>query len=74
MYDPFDRETEKFDGSHFSLSVWMSTLKVEDETEYVVYDNSNFLAAIGGNLGLFLGFSCLSAFIAIIKHMSKLFE
>ncbi len=28
--------------------------------QYVVYDFATFVSAVGGGLGLFLGFSCLS--------------
>ena len=31
--------------------------------EYVTYDLSNVMTAIGGNLGLFLGYSCINIFI-----------
>ena len=44
----------------FILYVNYLTLMVEDRTETLNYDVANFLAAAGGNLGLMLGFSCLS--------------
>ena len=31
--------------------------------EYVTYDLSNVMTAIGGNLGLFLGYSCINILI-----------
>lgn len=36
------------------------SMDVEKKEETLVYDSVNFFAAVGGNLGLFLGFSCLS--------------
>ena len=39
---------------------------VEERVETLVYDAGNFLTAVGGNIGLFLGFSCLSVLFSII--------
>ena len=36
------------------------SLVIEEHEETLVYNTANFLAQTGGNLGLFLGFSCLS--------------
>jgi hypothetical protein len=52
---------------HFSLEYRYSTLFVEERIESYDYDVGSFLAAAGGNLGLFLGFSCLSVLFAAIK-------
>jgi hypothetical protein len=41
-------------------------LDVEERVETLVYDAGNFLAAVGGNLGLLLGFSCLSTVFTLI--------
>jgi hypothetical protein len=40
---------------------------VEEKAETLIYHVGNFLAAAGGNLGLFLGFSCLSVLFELIK-------
>ncbi len=45
---------------------------VEERVEALVYDEVNFIAAAGGNLGLFLGFSCFSVLIALMKQVRKL--
>ena len=55
----------------FSLAVAYNTLIVEERVESLVYDVGSFLAAAGGNLGLFLGFSCLSVFLTLIKFVMK---
>ena len=41
------------------------TLAIEEHVETLLYDTGNFLAQIGGNLGLFLGCSCYSLLLAI---------
>ena len=42
------------------ISLYYSTLVIEQQVETLIYDVGGFLAAAGGNLGLCLGFSCLS--------------
>jgi hypothetical protein len=37
-----------------------------------MYDFGGFLAAAGGNLGLLLGFSCLSISLMAVEWMKKL--
>ena len=45
---------------------------IEEQIETLVYDIGNFLAAVGGNLGLFLGFSCLTMLLGILKIVKRL--
>jgi hypothetical protein len=40
--------------------------------KFQVYDVGNLLAAVGGNLGLFLGFSCLSLLLGVLRVAKKL--
>lgn len=47
------------------------TILTEEREETLVYDVTNFLVNAGGNLGLFLGFSCLSILLYIIKLCKK---
>ena len=56
-------------GVCFSFSY--DTLLVEEKIETLVYDIGSFLASAGGNLGLFLGFSCLSVLIAAVEALQK---
>ena len=58
--------------STFILSIVYSSLLVEERSEALVYDMVNFIAAAGGNLGLFLGFSFFSGVISIIEFIQKL--
>jgi len=54
------------------LSLKYENLATEEQVETLIYDATNFLAQAGGNLGLFLGFSCLSLLIKIINFVEKL--
>ena len=58
--------------SSFYLTISLESLMVEERVEALVYDKVNFVAAAGGNLGLFLGFSCFSVLLALIKQVRKL--
>ena len=54
------------------LTVSYETLGIEEHVESLVYDIGNFLAAVGGNLGLFVGFSCLSMFLSLFEFLHPL--
>ena len=60
-------------GELFYLSLGYSSLDVEARTETLVYDVGNFLAAAGGNLGLFFGFICLSCIWSFISITEQYF-
>jgi len=55
------------DDSKFTLFFFESGNLIEEKLETLVYDLVGLLAAVGGNLGLLLGFSCLSVLISIIS-------
>ena len=55
------------------VSLTYSSLLIEDRVEAYVYDLENFMTSIGGNLGLFLGFSCFSTFVALLEFFFKKF-
>jgi hypothetical protein len=57
----------------FTLMFYFSTHDIQQEIENLDYDFGNFLVSAGGNLGLFLGFSCLSVLFAFIKFVKKFF-
>jgi hypothetical protein len=40
-------------------------------TESLIVDVSNLIASIGGNLGLFLGISCLSLFLVLVDILGS---
>ncbi len=53
------------------LEVFYETLLTEDGVEAYVYDLGSFLAQAGGNLGLCLGFSCLSVLLDVLKFIKQ---
>ena len=55
-----------------TIAIAYSTLVVEESIERLVYDFENLLTAVGGNLGLFLGFSCFSSSMFLIKYFCKM--
>ena len=57
--------------NHLYLDVLYETLLVEEGIEAYVYDLGSFLAQAGGNLGLCLGFSCLSALLAFLQIIKQ---
>ena len=59
-----------FIDKYYTLYVAYESMDFEKEEETLVYDSGNFFAAVGGNLGLFLGFSCLSVIYAGIDFFA----
>ena len=66
--EPYDTKVLK-DG-FFTLGIFYSTHVVEEQITSLVYDLGTLLTSAGGNLGLFLGFSCLSVLLAVIRNAS----
>ncbi len=67
-------------GTKSDVYVFYRTTLVKTDTEYVLYDASTIVAAVGGSLGLFLGFSCWQcvsalpeAFHAVHEHCQRIF-
>ena len=54
----------------YTLFIMFEKYEVEHLTENLVYDLATFLSASGGNLGLLMGFSCLSALLGVIKCLT----
>ena len=55
----------------FVLYLYYDTLMSEERSETLLYDVPGFLAAAGGNLGLMLGFSCLTVLFSILNYFEK---
>ncbi len=68
-----DPHTADYLDNYYSLFVSFSSMDVEKQVESLIYDAGNFFAAVGGNLGLFLGFSCLSIIFATIDFLVRVF-
>ena len=52
-----------------SLFIGIETTNIEIHEEYLLFDAGNIFTAIGGSLGLFLGFSFLDAFNFMAKFV-----
>jgi len=72
IFDPFKKEY--FSKNDFRLIFFYRKMEIEERTEALVYDIGTFLSAAGGNLGLLVGFSCLSVIFAAIDVLGKLFN
>jgi len=68
LYEMPQNFTEK---DVYSFNYFYKTLLVEKQVETLAYDFGGFLAAAGGNLGLCLGFSCLSILFTINQWMKS---
>jgi hypothetical protein len=55
----------------FEFTIAYNQFYTEVRMEALVYDIGNLLVAAGGNLGLFMGFSCLSILLTGISHFFK---
>ncbi len=60
-----------FPADTFSVVIAYNSLEVKTKTEALVYDFVDLLAAAGGNLGLFLGFSCLGCIWCFMDHLGQ---
>ena len=63
----FENSSKEFMETAGAVSLSYSSLLIEERVEAYVYDWENLMTSIGGNLGLFLGFSCFSTFVAVLK-------
>lgn len=52
------QDIENVTTTMLDIYVWDNAVK--KTYDYYLYDGSSIVAAVGGNLGLFLGFSCYS--------------
>jgi hypothetical protein len=59
------------ENNNFDLYYSFETMDTEERMETLTYDLGNFLVAAGGNLGLFLGFSCFSLFLHFIEFLNQ---
>ena len=63
-----------FEDENFKFVMFFGSLDTEESTETLVYDFTNFLTAAGGNLGLFMGFSCFSLVHWVFAMINKMFS
>jgi len=67
---PLNPDSQEFIDNHYCIMMAYGSMNIEKKEETLIYDSANFLAAVGGNLGLFLGFSCLSIVFAGIDFLA----
>ena len=67
----FHRNAEKGTScdSEYILFMYFTIDPVAITKEYLVYDTMAIISAIGGTLGLLLGYSILSILLSLIKHL-----
>ncbi len=70
-YETYPTDTSE---AYFPIKYYYDTLNVEQRIESLDYDFGSFLVSAGGNLGLFLGFSCLSVLLALIKCLKAVLK
>ena len=56
------------------ISVYYSTTDVKISATTTIITASTFISSIGGNLGLFLGFSFVTSMLFIYKQLEKWFH
>ena len=70
------KELHKYGEEYFIIWSFYSTLSVEEKIETYIFDFDSTLVAIGGTLGLYLGWSLHSLLVGlidvVIKHQTKL--
>ena len=54
-----------------AILIYYSTAAIKVSTTSSLISLSSFISSIGGNLGLFVGFSFLSVFLLIYKFISR---
>lgn len=60
-----------FTNINFMMDLFFDTDLIEEHTESLIYDKSAFWSSVGGNLGLYLGFSCFSVAMAMFEVVRK---
>jgi len=55
----------------FMIYFYFTSLETLVSSESLIVDFSDLIATIGGNLGLFLGLSCLSIYIHFLEILQK---
>ena len=66
-----DTYSQDFLANGAILELLYDSYTIREEVETLVYDSGNFWVSVGGNLGLFLGFSCLSVLLGIFNYFAE---
>lgn len=60
--------------THLLMDLFLSTDLVEERTETLIHDKTSFWSAVGGNLGLVLGFSCFSIVFQLFSLVERIYR
>ena len=60
------------DPRHTEIYFWFASNETQIHQEYLVFDTIGLIGSIGGNLGLFIGFSFHEALVKIIFSIKNL--
>ena len=63
----YDKETNEI----LMIFVYFTTTTVEKKEEYFLYDTMSLTSALGGTVGLLLGYSLLSILLSLIKFLER---
>ena len=72
ILDPIRSQTEFRYRCEVNLEFIMLDSSYKEEKQYVIYDVNSFVADVGGYMGLLLGSSLLSLYMAMEAYMRKL--
>ncbi len=64
-------DSSRYLGNLTSVSLYFKTSHVIAYEEYLLYDLNTIVAAVGGSLGLFLGFSCWHCMVLVVDRWTK---
>ena len=70
-YIDVNRSTDEPVNKTVAFDIHYNSLLVEERSEAYMYDLESLMTSVGGNLGLFLGFSCFSTLMFLIKYLFK---
>ena len=68
--DPDDNSTKQKESGRY-INMYYSTTNIKISTTSKLLNLSSFVSSVGGNLGLFVGFSFLSAVTCLFKLLER---
>ena len=68
--DPDDNSTKQKESGRY-INIYYSTTNIKISTTSKLLNLSSFVSSVGGNLGLFVGFSFLSAVTCLFKLLDR---
>jgi len=72
VYENAALDKHFLDSTHMLINLFLSNELIEERRETLIHDKTSYWSAVGGNLGLVLGFSCLPVAHKIFDLMERL--